>query len=233
VEAITFIAIIVVPALFWGGYLYYRDRHRPEPITYKGITFLLGFAAGALALKSYDLLEGLGFDVDVFAMSRDSPWHFYLFCVGVIGTVEEAPKLLLFVIVCTRFRHFDEEMDGLIYASALALGFAAYENTLLLSELDGSELLARSITSPLVHTIFASIWGVMIGRAHLAGKPILLPSIAGLCLAAIAHGTYDYLTMTPLLSAASSLVILVLWIWRIVVMKRLHAEAVREQPLQR
>ena len=43
----------VAPTVFWVGYLYYKDRYRPEPLRALGVAYLLGIIAGWLCLRSH------------------------------------------------------------------------------------------------------------------------------------------------------------------------------------
>ena len=52
-------------------------------------------------------------------------------------------KMILFLLVVVRFREFDEPIDGIVYASFIALGFAAVENVLYVPQLDSAEAYAR------------------------------------------------------------------------------------------
>ena len=113
------------------------------------------------------------------------------------------------------FRAFDEQIDGIIYASMIALGFASYENIHYLAYMDGPELLGRAFASPLTHTIFSSIWGFTVGKARLERKSLLWPTIMGIGLAALFHGMFNFLTTSSVLRIGSSLLILAIWIWRI------------------
>lgn len=218
----VFFAGVVAPALFWTGYLYYNDRYRPEPLTKIGAAYLLGFAACWVCLQLYELGPTLGLPADPELLITKEPALWFSYAVCVIGGLEELCKFLPFVLVCMRFRVFDEEIDGIIYASAVALGFASFENFIHLEYLTGPELYARAVSSPLVHVVFSSVWGHGCAKARLQGRPILWPAAGTLCVAVFAHGLYDFLATDPRLGAASALVVLALWVWRIVVINRLQ-----------
>ena len=223
-EAKSAVAALALPAALWVAYLYYRDRAIPEPPLHVAVSFLLGIGSGALALFAYDLLDSLGWTFEIpsegFGDSR-----FLAACFLVIGPLEELAKFLPFWLYCTRLRDFDEEIDGIVYASCIALGFATFENIHVLPELAGWEQWGRAISSPLVHSVFSSLFGFTWARAITRGAPPLRAGLAGLALAALAHGAYDYLVMTPLLATASAVAVGALWLWRIRVLHRLHREA--------
>jgi RsiW-degrading membrane proteinase PrsW (M82 family) len=204
---------IVVPAAFWVAFFLWVDRRRPEPIALIVLAFALGVAAGYGCLRLY---------AHVPAPPADDRLRFFVYAVLAIGGLEELTKLIPFLLVCRRLRAFDEELDGVVYASAVALGFATVENLLYLGELSGVALYARAIASPMVHTVFASIWGVLVARAKIAGRSVLLPALAGLGIAALVHGLYDYLATdeVELVRPVAAAVILLAWLWRLRVTRR-------------
>lgn len=212
---LIFLAILA-PALFWLTYHYYKDRHRPEPVGLLILSYALGVGAGFVGLKAYALIERLGAPSDPYAMAQTDKLGFLVYAVLAVGLLEEAVKLLPFWLVCIRLRAFDEEIDGVIYASAVALGFASYENVLYLQFLEGAELIGRSVASPLTHALFASIWGWAIGRAIARKRPLLPAALVGLSISAVAHGLYDFLLLAapPIVRPVPALIILAIWIWR-------------------
>ncbi|MCP5047551.1 MAG: PrsW family intramembrane metalloprotease [bacterium] len=218
------IAGIFSPALFWACYFYYKDRHQPEPLKCTGIAYILGFIAAGLCFWFYGLLPHIGIPADASVLMAQNGWLFLFYSVGIVGVVEELFKFLPFILVVLKFRDFDEKVDGIVYASIIALGFAGFENLDYLTQLEGFELVGRAIASPLTHTIFSSIWGYTVGVAFLTGKPLWKASLKGLLAAALVHGVFDFLTISPALRIISALIILVIWIWRIRVMEKLVEE---------
>jgi RsiW-degrading membrane proteinase PrsW (M82 family) len=206
--------LIFAPAVFWIGYFYYHDRFKPEPLILTAFTFLLGFLSGWLCLRFYDiLLPLLGIPFNPESL-RGFNLPFLGYCIVVVGLVEEIFKFLPFLVIM-RFSDFNEEIDGIFYASACALGFASYENVHYLPGLAGFALFGRAFASPLTHIIFASVWGYMVGSARIRKKRFWSAVFQGLGLAALLHGLYDFLTYSPLLRLFSALLILAAWLWRI------------------
>jgi RsiW-degrading membrane proteinase PrsW (M82 family) len=215
---------VLLPVLFWAGYHYHKDRHLPEPPANLVLCFALGIAAAWLSRSMYASLEPLGLRLDAAALANSDPGGLFWYAVLVIGPIEELAKLLPFVAVALRFKAFDDDLDGIIYASFIALGYAAIENAHYLEFLSTTEAIARGFAGPLIHIAFASIWGYLIGHARLAGRPILLPALAGFGVSAVLHGIYDYFALsrphTSLVGAGA--VIVLLWVWRLVVIRRLQ-----------
>ena len=59
--------LLFAPALFWAAYHYYHDRHKPEPLHYVFLTYVLGIGAGYLGTFGYQGLAYIGLDYDVFS----------------------------------------------------------------------------------------------------------------------------------------------------------------------
>ncbi len=209
-------AAVFGPAVFWVGYLYYKDCFRREPVVNLIEAFGLGFLAGFLCWAFYGLLSGLGFQVDFqMAFLRGSRFDFLIYCIGIIGIVEEVFKFLPFLLILRRLKAFDEKIDGIIYASVLAVGFASFENLGYLADMKGWALVGRAFASPLTHAVFASIWGYLVGSATILGRPIWQAALRGLFLSALIHGLFDFLTVAPTRRLLSAFLILLVWIWQL------------------
>jgi RsiW-degrading membrane proteinase PrsW (M82 family) len=216
-----FLSGIIAPAIFWILYFYYKDRFRPEPVVYLGLTYLFGLFTAFACARFYTILPVIGLPDDPSFMMGSHRIQFFFYSIGVTGVVEEFFKFLPFLVIIATFKCFDEKMDGIIYASVIALGFASYENMGYLAYMSGFELFGRAITSPLTHTIFSSIWGYTVGNAYIHKKSILKASVTGILLAALFHGLFNFFTTSPVLRLLSVLVIFIIWMWRIRIMEKL------------
>jgi len=215
---------VLLPILFWAGYHYHKDRHLPEPPGNLALCFVLGILASWVSLGMYMGLGLFDLRLDAVALADSDRRALFLYAVLAIGPIEEFAKMLPFVVVALRFKDFDDDMDGITYASFIALGYAAVENVYYLQFLAPAEAFARGFAGPVVHIVFASIWGYTIGHAYLARRPLLVPALIGFGVSALAHGVYDFFAlMAPRLSLlAAGLIVLTIWIWRLVLIRRLH-----------
>ncbi|MEJ2258578.1 MAG: PrsW family intramembrane metalloprotease [Woeseiaceae bacterium] len=184
---------VVLPIIFWAAYHYHKDRHLPEPAGNLLLCFALGLVAAGISKALYLGLEPLGLRMDAVALGEDQPLALLAYAVLAIGPIEEFAKFLPFVIVVLRFEHFDEPLDGIIYASFIALGYAAVENLYYLQFLTVPEAIARGFVGPVIHVLFASIWAYWITRAHLARRSSVRAALLGLLLSSGLHGVYDFL----------------------------------------
>ena len=218
---------ILIPVVFWAGYHYYKDRHQPEPIVNLVICFVLGLGASYLSRYAYSALDLIGLRHDAYELAATSLWQLAAYAVFVIGGIEETAKMLPFLLVAIHFRDFDEKLDGIIYASFIALGYSAMENFHYLQFLTTSEAIYRGFAGPLVHIVFASVWGYWVGIAKLAGKPLALVAFVSVTIAALLHGAYDFVVIALPVSAlpVSAMLILSIWIWRLFLIRRIKRAA--------
>jgi RsiW-degrading membrane proteinase PrsW (M82 family) len=225
---VRIVTVIIAPALLWLVYHYWKDRYRPEPVGLLLLAYVLGIGSGWLGLRAYEWIARLGVTSDPDGLAATNPLGFLAYALLVVGPLEEAVKFLPFALVCVRLRAFDEVIDGVVYASAVALGFASYENFVYMSFLEGVELWARAIASPLTHAMFASIWGYACAHARLRGTSFALAAAIGLAVAALAHGLYDFLLLaTPSwLRPLPALIVLAIWVWRMRLVQKLQRQQI-------
>jgi len=213
------IGFIFSGTLFWFVYFNIKDRYKPEPRRLLLRTFILGILSGGLGI--YKVLDLIGISTDdVFALSQS-----LLRCILLIGLVEEGVKFLAARLIVFRWKSFDEFIDGMIYASALAIGFAALENFIYMPYLSWPLQLTRTLSSPLTHSLWAIIWGLGISRAFFLTnsrtKRFLWQS-GTLLLSAVLHGLYDFFLFSYEKTYLASGIVLVVWIFLIVRVSRLN-----------
>lgn len=180
------------PGAFWLWYLYRKDRWEPEPRH----LVLQSFAWGLVIALPAALLE-LAF-----------VWSEFLLIVIAAPVIEEYLKYWVVRRTVYPREEFSEPMDGIIYASATALGFASIENVGYLFSAREAEILGpvfwgRAIFSVPGHVLFSTIWGAALGRAkfveHSANQSALIR--AGLLTAMIAHGLFNLLALLQIVGA--------------------------------
>lgn len=218
---------VILPVLFWAGYHYHKDRHLPEPLGHLLLAFLLGAGCYWLGILMYAGLGLIGLRFDAFLLAETSHVSLLLYALLAIGPIEELAKLLPFLLVILRFEKFNEPIDGIIYASFIALGFSAVENIHYLQYVSDIEALARGFAGPVVHIVFASIWGYYVGRAYLQQRRFVVTVISSLTVTAFLHGLYDYLVIAlPMFALpASAMLVITIWFWRLYLIRGLDRAA--------
>ena len=221
---------IAIPVLFWAAYHYHKDRHLPEPLGHLLLVFVLGMLAAGVSKALYISLGYFDLRFDAGALAESSALGLFLYAVLAIGPIEELAKLLPFLVVVIHFDEFDEPLDGIIYASFLGLGYAAVENWQYLEYLTPVEAVLRGFASPIVHILFASIWGHWVAQAVLNDRSIARAAVIGFAIAALLHGLYDFIVIMKPQTALpiAALLILVVWLWRLKLMHDLHKEATQD-----
>ncbi|MDH3352019.1 MAG: PrsW family intramembrane metalloprotease [Gammaproteobacteria bacterium] len=222
---------IALPVLFWAVYHYNKDRRLPEPLGHLALTFALGMLASGISMALYTGLGVIGLRFDAGHLADTNTLGLLAYTLLAIGPIEEIAKLLPFLLIVVRLKEFDEPLDGIIYASFLALGYATVENWQYLEYLSTTEAYARGFASPVVHILFASIWGHWIAGARLGGRSILPAAAAGLGIASGLHGLYDFFVIPNPLSSlpiAASLIVAI-WVWRLRLMRSLDDDAAQER----
>ena len=124
----------VAPAIILLYYIRKKDKYVPEPWREILKAFLLGTLSIPLSLCFSVPLEWLGFcPADVLNISDAVQVSFFGAAIP-----EELAKMIILLIFLKTSRYFDEYMDGIVYAVAVSMGFAAVENIVyLLSSFDG------------------------------------------------------------------------------------------------
>ena len=177
--------IATAPGLFWLWYFYKRDEYDPEPLHLMALLFFLGIAAALIA----GVLE-LGAGQAVTGM---------VFFIIAVPVIEESVKFLMMLLFAYRNREFDEPMDGIVYATATALGFATLENAQYLLDLASpSSVLVtgavRGILTVPAHALFGICWGYALGIAKFSPKEKRVPIIiGGLVLGIAVHALFNFL----------------------------------------
>ncbi len=178
-----------VPALLLLGVVYLSDTRR-EPVPLVLTTFFLGgtFAGGAFYLEHL-ATRWTGLDVRSH-VSGNAGALVYIF--AFVAPIQEAAKTAA-MWPAFRSKYFDEPYDGVVYAAAAALGFAATENARMLhAHPHGAIWLARAAFALPAHIFFATAWGYALGRAKRQKQPgPIVP--ASWLLATIMHGLYRHL----------------------------------------
>jgi RsiW-degrading membrane proteinase PrsW (M82 family) len=208
--------LAAVGSILWLFYFNLKDRLAPEPKRRIAQAFGLGVVSALLACGGYRAATLLGFPPS----PPKDPGELIVYCMFVVGVVEEGAKFLVFRAVCARWKEFDERIDGLVYATAVALGFAALENVLFLRALPWPHGLLRVVVSPLTHSLFAAIWGFGTSRALLASPTRIgrfLWQALPLAVAMVLHGLYDVAVLVEQMTPVAAAIVAGIWglvIWK-------------------
>ncbi|MBC7082017.1 MAG: PrsW family intramembrane metalloprotease [Firmicutes bacterium] len=185
-----FIALALIslgPGLLWVWFFYRKDRAEPEPKALVTKAFLYGvvsvFPAAFLEAPFRR----------VIATGRQDLVALLVVSVLVVGVVEEISKFVAVKLAAYDNSEFDEVMDGIVYAVAAGLGFAATENLFYATTYGLAVGVFRAFITDLAHASFSGIVGYYLGRAKFDARHATGLVARGLGIAIALHGTYDFL----------------------------------------
>ncbi len=170
--------------------IYLIDRARPEPILDLTKAFFYGVTAGGLLVLliiSIDFLRGEWLGSPILMLS----WGNFM---------EELFKLVPLLIIARSFKHFDEPVDGIIYAAFVGSGFALFEDIAVYGQLANLKMgitrivVGRSIPG---HVLFTSIAGYFVGMMMLRPdkKWDIKLIIYGFLLASLSHILFNLIAV--------------------------------------
>jgi RsiW-degrading membrane proteinase PrsW (M82 family) len=207
VSPLLIIILGFAPGIFWVWYFYREDKWEPEPKKLIAKVFLYGIIISLPVL----LLE--------------APFLFSELLLAIIAApiIEELCKFLTVRYSVYKNKEFSEPLDGIIYATAAALGFASIENTFYLFSFLNEGVVAltaffiiRALLSVPGHALFSSMWGYALGvtkylpearRGHIV--------VSGLLTAIFFHALYNFL-LSGLVIGAVGMLIFIPLLWKLV-----------------
>ncbi|MGE5593661.1 MAG: PrsW family glutamic-type intramembrane protease [Betaproteobacteria bacterium] len=184
------------PGLLWVWFFYRKDRAEPEPKAFVTKAFLYG----VLSVFPAALLEA-PFRRVITAGPQDLA-ALLVVSVLVVGVVEEVSKFVAVKIAAYDSAEFDEVMDGVVYAVAAGLGFAATENLFYATTYGLAVGIVRAFITDLAHASFSGIVGYYLGRAKFDAPHATALVARGLGTAITLHGGYDFLIISGIVPPA-------------------------------
>ena len=201
----TFWKILILafsPGLFWLWFFYRKDKWEPEPKWQVAKSFLLGLLVA----------------IPVSFLEHPFSANQFVLVVLAAPIIEEFAKYLMVRLTSFRTAQFNEPLDGIIYASAVALGFASIETVSYLFVFAHTSriytiFILRGLLSIPGHVLFSSMWGYALGLAKFAPPEVAKKLIRrGLALSMLLHALFNLLLGTPW--AALGMLILVPLMWK-------------------
>lgn len=193
------LCLAVLPALILLFYTYQQDRLQREPIG----QVLKGFLYGWLSVFCSFFIS---VPAKLFGLFPSEITNFG----GAVATAffgaaipEETAKLFCLWLFLRNNRNFDERMDGIVYAVAVGMGFAAFENIEYLFAAGSDWVttgIGRSMTAIPGHFGFAVLMGYYYSLNHFDRYRAPFAGIKMWLYPVIAHGLYDSVAMVTAFS---------------------------------
>ncbi|MFN7088456.1 MAG: PrsW family intramembrane metalloprotease [Candidatus Paceibacteria bacterium] len=190
------IVLAFLPSLTWLLF-YLREDPHPEPPRWLWLAFFIG--TGAAPLSFYVEKWLLSFTALILQLSQALITESVLFMLFGIALVEELAKFLGARVLLFRNPVFDEPVDAMIYLITIALGFAAFENILVLNTAPAHQissifqtLTLRFIGANFLHTLSSGLIGYHWARG-IVERNILKRLVLGISLATLLHAAFNLL----------------------------------------
>jgi len=219
VHAALLVAFALTPPILLMVFFYLQDRVEPEPHAHVLGAFAIGIMAVAPALVFEQRLE---YSLPLLAASPVGDAYV------IAAFVEESTKLGLLMASAYTWAEFDEPFDGIVYATAVSLGFAATENALYVLRGGASVAALRALFTVPGHGLCGALAGYYVGHAKFAKSPLRKPLLIaiGLVAATVVHGTFDYVILVTsgwLTLALLALISVAMWVLVLHRMRRARA----------
>jgi len=186
---LVIIAAAALPCLILFRFVDRFDSQRPESRRLIAKLFVGGMAAAVAAIVAELILVPLaGFAPPAYAVPARA--------VLAIALPEEALKLTALVLIVRYRRDFDEILDGAVFGTTAAMGFALVENIIYVFGAPDpmATALVRGLTAVPLHALAGGFMGLAVARDRIASRGGI--GIALLIAVAI-HGLYDVFLMDP------------------------------------
>lgn len=187
---ILFSALLPVAILIF--YIYCKDHKKPEPPKQLYKAFFWGILSVFLSLIISGPFKALG-------LFPNTPGNMLgALSMSFLGAAipEECAKLFVLWIFLRNNKYFDENMDGIVYAVCVSLGFAALENILYLFMNQDNWLtvgILRALFSVPGHMFFGILMGYYYSLSKFSPNPSTKNWILVIAAPVIAHGLFNLL----------------------------------------
>jgi RsiW-degrading membrane proteinase PrsW (M82 family) len=191
-EILSLVGTALAPVIFLFTFIYLRDKYRREPLLLLILNFVMGIVI-AVPVVYVEIYMGKVLNTD----TGGSLGTILLKAFIVVALAEEGFKFLALMLFAYPRKAFDEPYDGIVYATAVSLGFAAIENVMYTLEGGLGVGLLRAFTAVPGHAMMGVVMGYFVGLAKFSkgtGKSGLM-LLTGLLAATIVHGLYDFFLM--------------------------------------
>ncbi len=202
--------VIAATAGAWYAYFRLKER-RAKPFLFELAALLGGFLAAGLSLLAFNRLESFGLVADWCVLEAGGRRGISMSLIA--AAIEECSKFLptLGLVVLGR-RTLTGARDSLFFAALAGVGFAAAESLFLCQQgLPLVDSLARALTSPVTHALFAAPAGLGLGRLVMRRRLWALP--LGLLTSIGAHAAYNLLLAQGVPLVVPAFLVLTLWMW--------------------
>ncbi|ABR49773.1 conserved hypothetical protein [Alkaliphilus metalliredigens QYMF] len=204
--------IAITPTIAIGMAFYFADRYDREPL---GL-LLKVFALGALSVLPVIVIQRLLLSINILPGILSTVYIAFM----VAGFTEEYFKRLAILFGAYHSRHFNEKLDGIIYAVFSALGFATVENIMyVVFRYTGNYYVGimRGILSVPAHMLFGVTMGYYLSLAKYTEDKELRSKYftKSLIVPIVFHGLFNFILMAQIPILMLLFLPYVIYLWRV------------------
>ena len=230
-EPVILILAAIAPAIAMLVYIYKTDKHEKEPVSLIRKLVL----AGVISCLPAILLEVVSQDIFLPYAPINSPVVYLVIVAILTGLVEEACKFYFMKRNTWHNADFNYRYDGVVYAVAVSLGFAAFENIFYVLQYGLATAGLRALLAIPGHMSFAVVMGVFYGRAKIADvwgddKGARRNLIYGYLAATALHSFYDATALVGTETAMTLFVIFIILMY-IGIYRLIRKESRSDEPI--
>ncbi|MBU9723976.1 MULTISPECIES: glutamic-type intramembrane protease PrsW [Bacillaceae] len=182
---IPYITAGLAPALGLLCFFYLKDEYEQEPLS----SVIRCFLFGALLVFPIMFIQ--------FAFQEEGYFQsIYMQAFIQTAFIEEILKWLIVMLAVFHHVHFNQRYDGIVYATAVALGFASAENILYLISNGVETAFFRAIFPVSSHALFGVVMGYYIGLAKFNPKRRNTILIYSFIFPFLLHSVYNLILLT-------------------------------------
>ena len=218
------ILLAAAPGIILVLFIVFQDRFDREPVMLLVKIFVLGM----VAIIPTVVVEMIGQYFNIFSGYIGLLFEAFI----VIGLTEEFFKRKIVLKYAYNHPAFNERLDGIVYCSVAALGFATLENIFYVISYytyDPDLWITRAFLSVPIHMLLGITMGYYLAMARFCPDPKRCASYfkKSLFIPVLLHGAFDFILMTSIPAASLLIIPLVayLWISSMIKLRRYHKES--------
>ena len=226
-ENFLILLLAIAPAIILIAYIYFIDKKQREPIPQILKGFLFGVVSAFVAIIAALFLADTNFYTDTYTNIIDAGR------TALFGAAlpEEAAKLFMLWLLVRKNKYFDEHIDGIVYAVAISMGFAAFENILYLVDNYEEWLsvgLSRAVLSVPGHYAFAVLMGYYYSKIHFGISNSFKDKAMILLAPVIVHTIFDWILFTISIAPALATLLTIIFIIFVIKMHQYANARIKE-----
>lgn len=218
------ILLAVAPGVALVIFILLNDRYDREPAKLLIKVFVLGM----LVTLPTIVVEMIGQYFNIFSGLLGKAVEAFI----VVGLSEEFFKRRVVLRYAYYHPAFNEKLDGIVYCSLAALGFATLENIFYVISYYANQpelWITRALVSVPVHMLLGIIMGYYLSLAKYCRDPKKCSGYKAksLLIPALLHGAFDFVLMSeyPLLTLLFIPIVAYLWITSLIKLRRYYVES--------